>query len=157
MIRSIIKKFLKKKNIFNSVIFGDVIYDFYNEVKINKISAEAPVFVVSPIPNKKFFFFGGAGNVFNNLINSGVSTSLVSIRGSSEINNYLKKINSYKKVFFIIDNKFKNIIKTRFISNNKHLLRIDEEKEYYPKKTICDLIIKKVSNLLKKKKLFNYF
>jgi len=150
MLNKKIKKFLNKKILFNSVVYGDIMFDFYNEVKIKKISAEAPVLVVSPVEGKNFFFLGGAGNVFNNLANSGVSTSLVSIRGEEEINFFLKKIKFNEKIFLIQDNSFINIKKKRIISNNKHLLRIDEEKDYFPKNNICDLVLKKVSSLLKK-------
>ena len=53
---------------------------FLLEVKITKISPEAPVMVISPKNNNKTYL-GGAGNVLQNLLSAKLNARLISLAG----------------------------------------------------------------------------
>ena len=125
-----------KENIFedilkitNSKIFclGDLMLDKYIIGKTNRISPEGPI----PILNVKqeIKMLGGVGNVVRNLRTIGAKIYLIGLVGDDEegfeINKRVNQKNIIKKI--IKDNKRPSTVKTRFISNNQQILRVDQE------------------------------
>jgi rfaE bifunctional protein kinase chain/domain len=108
-----IQELLDKAPKLKIAIIGDVIIDKYIIGDVERISPEAPVPVL--IQQSSYYKFGGAGNVYCNLKNLGVDT-------------YIFTTGEYN---FLADDFFihpgKTPIKTRIMSGNHHLLRIDEE------------------------------
>ena len=72
---------------------------------------------------------GGAANVALNLINLGCNVSLMGFAGEDNNSRILiKEIErNCIKNFIFIEKEYKTIIKTRIVSKNQQLLRLDEE------------------------------
>lgn len=114
------------------LIIGDVMIDSYLWGKVRRISPEAPVPVVSDIFAEKRL--GGAANVALNIKAMGAVPILCSVVGSDprgyEFLDLLSE-QSLSDVGIIMDKERVTTLKTRVISGNQHLLRIDEEEEMY--------------------------
>lgn len=97
-------------------VIGDYIEDRYILAEVTRVSPEAPVVVARKVDSKTTH--GGAGNVWATLSNLGADAYLFC--DSSE--KYWR--HETKRVFI---NQQPHSIKTRVMSGNHHLLRIDEE------------------------------
>jgi len=112
------------------MVIGDIMLDTYIWGKVERISPEAPVPVVSC--NRKEQRLGGAGNVAVNLLSLGAVPLLCSITGDDEMGKTVKEIFLRLKLDtkgLIADNSRPTTIKTRIISNSQQLLRVDEESD----------------------------
>ena len=109
----------------------------------NRISPEGPIPVLDIVKEVKML--GGVGNVVRNLSTLATETHLVSLLGndlmSNEVEKKLNIINVNKDL--VRDSNRPTITKSRYISNNQQILRVDKEK--------TDFIDKKIEN-----KIFNY-
>ncbi len=129
--KSLINLLNKNKNkIFKSriICIGDIILDHYIYGKIERISPEAPVPILL-MKNKKYVI-GGAGNVATNISNMGAKTTLICLSGNDSSSVTINKLLSEHKLIKNLSIKvpnFKTPIKTRFINNAEHLLRVDNE------------------------------
>ena len=120
---------IKKKKIYKEVlIIGEIFEDIFAESNIIKISQEAPVMVINPKSNIESKYLGGAGNVLQNLLSANINASLISLAENNKINYVNQK--SKNRISLIIDRSFQNIKKIRYVSNNKHIIRVDHEKIY---------------------------
>ncbi len=110
------------------MVIGDVMLDEYVFGKVDRISPEAPVPIVT-VSNREYRL-GGAANVALNLKNLGVDVILCGITGTDEESKLLKKQLKKEKLseegLFSIKNR-KTTIKTRVVSNNQQMIRIDHE------------------------------
>jgi rfaE bifunctional protein kinase chain/domain len=134
------KKFLVKKdrvreifksfNSLNVLIIGDVMVDSYLWGKVNRISPEAPVPIVSV--NKKERRLGGAANVALNIQALGANPILCSVIGvdyeGQAFMDLLKSQKLSQKGILKSRDRI-TTVKTRVIGNNAQLLRVDEEEE----------------------------
>jgi rfaE bifunctional protein kinase chain/domain len=108
-------------------VVGDVMLDQYVFGEVDRISPEAPVPIVRV--NHREERLGGAANVARNVVELGISTSLIGVVGEDEagskVENLLResKINSYLKH----DHSISTIIKLRVIGRQQQLLRVDFE------------------------------
>ena len=152
-----LNRFKKMKDIFEAfnklkvLIVGDVMIDSYIWGKVERISPEAPVPVVSVI--KKEMRPGGAANVAINIKSLGATPVLCSVIGNDPGGDDF--INVIKKEGMVTTGimKSKNrttTIKTRIIGNKHQLIRVDEESsnELAEKDTVD--FIKVVLNTIKK-------
>lgn len=136
-----------KKN--NILIVGDIILDRYWIGKINRISPEAPVPIVK-IKNKQEKL-GGAANVAANAAKLGNNVYLIGLTGKDKESEVLKK--KLKKInikFTLIElPTHKTITKTRILSKNQHIIRIDSEKKFnnINKKTLLNHIKKRINKI----------
>lgn len=114
----------------NVAIFGDVIVDKYVDCDVTRISPEAPVPVLKY--NDFYFRLGGAANVALNLINFNCKVTLYCILGDDEnrkvIQDFCEKYSI--KLVFITSKDKPTILKTRYLSQNKQLFRLDNEEEF---------------------------
>ncbi|WP_066291411.1 D-glycero-beta-D-manno-heptose-7-phosphate kinase [Bacillus sp. FJAT-29937] len=140
---------LFKTNVQNChvLVIGDVMLDKYYFGEMKRISPEAPV----PIVNKKdeMTTLGGAANVANNLVQLGCKVSLVGAVGNDQGGNEffdLLKLQGIDSSGIIIDDRC-TTIKTRVMSGNQQVLRIDHE----VKMNISDLAIKHLESWLVQK------
>ncbi len=123
-----IKEIFNQFNQFNILIIGDVMIDAYMWGKVKRISPEAPV----PIANINEYEnrMGGAANVGLNIKALGANPIICAVIGNDDkgktFKNLLQKRNMTDKGILTSD-KRQTTVKTRIISNNQHLLRIDEE------------------------------
>jgi D-beta-D-heptose 7-phosphate kinase/D-beta-D-heptose 1-phosphate adenosyltransferase len=112
------------------LVIGDIMMDRYIEGGISRISPEAPV----PVLRKSASYcrLGGGGNVAANLSALGCRSTLISVCGldaaGSEIGALLKEkaVDSY----LLEDQSRPTVSKTRVLSGQHHLLRIDEEETH---------------------------
>ena len=94
----------------------------------NRISPEGPIPVLDIVKEVKML--GGVGNVVRNLSTLATETHLVSLLGndlmSNEVEKKLNIINVNKDL--VRDSNRPTITKSRYISNNQQILRVDKEK-----------------------------
>ena len=141
------------KNKFNSkgqwgLVIGDVMLDKYIFGEVTRISPEAPV----PILEKQSesYRMGGAANVAANLAGLGIKTFLCGIVGRDHNAQLLKDLLKNKSVNHqgLIKGKTLTTTKTRIISGQQQIVRIDEE-DASP--LISPMDIKKIMGLISKK------
>lgn len=114
-------------------VIGDVMLDTYMWGKVDRISPEAPVPIVSV--ERKENRLGGASNVALNLSSLGAQTALLSVTGDDADGKILSSLLREKG----IDSKYLfgsssrvTTNKTRIISRNQQMFRLDTE-------VICEL------------------
>jgi D-glycero-beta-D-manno-heptose-7-phosphate kinase len=110
------------------LVIGDVILDAYYSGTVNRISPEAPVSVLDIA--KKEYRLGGAANVAVNLQALGAKPILCSIIGSDFAGRQvLDLMTSAELSLDGIHSSASRItsVKTRLVSNNNQLIRMDEE------------------------------
>jgi len=118
----------EKFNHFNILIVGDVMIDTYFWGKVERISPEAPVPIISRTNVEHRL--GGAANVARNIKALGANPILCSVIGNDDKADILLDIMTKSEL--ITEGLLKHdsritTVKTRVISDNHHLLRIDEE------------------------------
>ena len=159
MLNKNIIKLLKKnkKNIKKSriICIGDIILDHYITGKVERISPEAPVSIL--VMKNQEYEVGGVGNVAKNISNMGAKTTLICLSGNDFSSVTVKKLLRENKNIKNADIKvpnFKTPIKTRFINEEKHLLRLDNEDVYFKlANKYKNLIIEKLKKEIKKNDL----
>lgn len=105
--------------------------DAYVMGKIDRMSPEAPVPIVSL--EKEDARIGGAGNVALNLLALGAKPIVSSVIGKDADGKKLQDLfekNGISIGGIILSEQRKTTVKTRVISNEKHLLRIDSESTF---------------------------
>jgi rfaE bifunctional protein kinase chain/domain len=109
-------------------VVGDVMLDAYWWGKVDRISPEAPVPVV--VLDEKELRSGGAGNVALNTVALGAQTVLFSVIGNDDDGRSLIKLLKSNKIqtqHIVVSNDRITTNKTRIISRNQHMLRLDAE------------------------------
>lgn len=109
-------------------VIGDVMLDQYLIGKIDRISPEAPV----PIINltERSHKLGGAANVAMNTASLGSHTTLIGIIGDDKDGQIIQDIASVQSNLnteLIVEKSRKTSCKTRVLSQDQHILRIDNE------------------------------
>lgn len=123
-IQNIFKSFNKVK----ALVIGDVMLDSYVWGKVERISPEAPVPVVRV--EKREDRLGGAANVALNIKALGAEPILCAVAGSDDGGKKLirsLKANRLSTDGVIVSRNRPTTIKTRVISGNHHIVRVDEE------------------------------
>ena len=115
-------------------VIGDVMLDTYWWGHVERISPEAPVPVV--LLDKREQRIGGAGNVALNLVSLGAVTSIFSVIGEDEAGRSLDTLMTEQGIdtsYIICSTTRRTTDKTRIISRNQQMMRLDAE-------TITDLL-----------------
>ena len=122
------------KKLFNSfaelqvAVIGDVMLDTYMWGRVERISPEAPVPVVSV--SKKDYRIGGAGNVALNCQSLGAKVTVFSVTGDDDeaalLNDLFQK-NNINTAGLIKSSNRPTTNKTRIISRNQQMMRLDTE------------------------------
>ena len=151
------RDFLNKKNIKRKKInkcrilcIGDVMLDHYVYGRVKRLSPEAPIPIL--INDEEKFVLGGAANVARNLSDLGAQCTLLSIVGNDSASEKIKNLVSLDKNInsqLLTTKNYTSPIKTRYINNTGHLLRVDKEKNIFNKNkkllsNIRKLIIKNI-------------
>ena len=123
------------------LVIGDIMLDHYIYGKVNRISPEAPVPVVS-VDNESDML-GGCGNVINNLNNLGISVGLITVVGDDE--NGDKVLNKLFSLNINTDSVFKskNVstnYKMRIVANSQHVVRADWDSDKLDEATYKKMI-----------------
>lgn len=109
-------------------VIGDLMLDTYLWGRVDRISPEAPVPVVELI--RKDHRIGGAGNVALNLTALGARVSVLSVIGKDEDGIRLREMLEDQEIGtdHLIESRVRiTTNKTRIISRNQHMLRLDNE------------------------------
>jgi D-glycero-beta-D-manno-heptose-7-phosphate kinase len=109
-------------------VVGDIMLDTYWWGNVERISPEAPVPVVAL--DKKELRIGGAGNVALNTVSLGAATVMFSVIGNDEDGNTLVSLLEKNKIDtsnVVRSDERITTNKTRIISRNQHMLRLDAE------------------------------
>jgi D-glycero-beta-D-manno-heptose-7-phosphate kinase len=125
-------KIFKKFRKFKVLIIGDVMIDSYLWGRVDRVSPEAPVPIVANVHIEKRL--GGAANVALNVKAMGAIPILCSVIGGDAKGKEfidLLNIQNLTDVGIQFDKKRVTTQKTRVISGNQQLLRVDEEIEEY--------------------------
>jgi len=113
------------------LIYGDLILDEYIEGECNKISPERPIPIVEF--KKSEYKLGGAGNVANNLKRINNDVFIFGSAGNDAASKNIKKLFKKNKINFSLCNISSLNIpkKTRIISGQQQIVRIDHEKPFF--------------------------
>ncbi|WP_203532612.1 bifunctional heptose 7-phosphate kinase/heptose 1-phosphate adenyltransferase [Draconibacterium halophilum] len=111
-----------------AIVIGDAMVDTYLWGKVDRLSPEAPVPIVSVTTRENRL--GGAANVSRNIQALGATPLLFAVVGDDdngkEFQNLLNKRNVSAEGIFI-DPTRNTTVKNRIISSGKQIVRVDEE------------------------------
>jgi D-beta-D-heptose 7-phosphate kinase/D-beta-D-heptose 1-phosphate adenosyltransferase len=110
------------------LVIGDIMLDRYLMGNVNRISPEAPVPVV--LLKQSEDRAGGAANVAANLSGLGLHTEIIGCIGKDATGTMLKKIIADSGIRIdnvMISNLRPTVSKTRVMSGNQQIVRIDDE------------------------------
>ena len=136
------------------LIIGDVMMDTYLWGRVERISPEAPVPVVSV--TKKENRLGGAANVALNVQALGASPVICAVIGDDmegkEFLRLLKSQNlSDEGVVIIADRP--TTVKTRIIGHNQQIVRVDAETDQQISEQAVSLIFDKIQKIITEQKI----
>jgi D-glycero-beta-D-manno-heptose-7-phosphate kinase len=143
--QSIFQRFAGQK----ILIIGDVMIDTYLWGKVTRVSPEAPVPIVSGVIDENRL--GGAANVALNVKAMGAVPILCSVIGGDERGNLFLELmeqQNLSDIGLIVDDHRVTTQKTRIISGNQHLLRVDEEMDIFLSNRIQDQMLERINSLL---------
>jgi D-glycero-beta-D-manno-heptose-7-phosphate kinase len=144
-----IQKIFESFNTKNILVIGDVMIDTYLQGKVNRISPEAPVPIVTI--EKKESRLGGAANVALNLQALGANPILCSVIGvdldGEQFLNLMKKQKLNPKLILKSRDRV-TTNKTRIIGNNYQMLRVDEEDDFNITQKETDTLLQFISFLI---------
>lgn len=123
-----IEQVFSKFSELNVLIIGDAMVDNYLWGKVDRISPEAPIPIVTV--TKQENRLGGAGNVSLNIQALGATPILVSVIGEDEkgrIFSELLKENNLTDDGIFVDETRMTTVKTRIISGGQQISRVDHE------------------------------
>jgi rfaE bifunctional protein kinase chain/domain len=136
------------------LVIGDVMIDAYLFGKVERISPEAPVPILDV--QTKETRLGGAGNVALNLASLGAKPIICSVIGNdldgNELINQFKE-NNIDASGIIQDNLRITTVKTRVISQNHQMIRIDNEQKDNLNAKQTDKLLERIETLLPKVKI----
>ena len=132
-----------------AIVVGDVMVDAYMMGKVDRISPEAPVPVVSVTDRK--YRLGGAANVALNIAAFGTEVYLCSVIGNDSMGqvfrDLLREHNLPDNGIISSENR-KTTTKTRVISGGQHLLRIDDEDASQISDELKEILMFRISQII---------
>ena len=129
-------------------VIGDVMLDTYMWGRVDRISPEAPVPIISLY--KKEYRIGGAGNVALNVQSLGAKPFIISVTGQDEDSENLKRLCLQREVdynYSLQSKQRKTTNKIRIIGRSQQMMRLDDEITF-------DLNEEEVQSLISKFKEF---
>jgi len=131
------------------MIIGDVMIDTYLWGNVGRVSPEAPVPIVSGVIEENRL--GGAANVALNIKALGAVPILCSVIGDDDRGKMILELMEEQllsDVGLVVDSHRVTTQKTRIISGNQHLLRVDEEMDIFLNKRVQEEFLELISSLL---------
>ena len=136
-----------------AAVIGDVMLDTYCWGHVERISPEAPVPVVTL--DKREYRVGGAGNVALNLASLCAEVTAFSVLGQDEDAQVLSSLmerNNIRTTGLIQSASRKTTNKTRIISRNQQMIRLDSETTADLDPRDEELLLSKMQNFLSTEK-----
>ena len=149
MKRDNIEQVFSKFSELNVLIIGDAMVDSYLWGKVDRISPEAPIPIVTV--TKQENRLGGAGNVSLNIQALGATPILVSIIGDDEkgrIFTELLQENNLTNEGIFVDETRMTTVKTRIISGGQQISRVDQEISSLINAELEEKIFTKIKNII---------
>jgi rfaE bifunctional protein kinase chain/domain len=143
------KKVFEQFTNLKVLIIGDVMIDTYLWGSVGRVSPEAPVPIVSGVIEENRL--GGAANVALNIKAMGAVPILCSVIGDDDRGKLILELleeQLLSDIGLVVDDRRVTTQKTRIISGNQHLLRVDEEMDIFLNKRIQEQFLEIISNLL---------
>jgi rfaE bifunctional protein kinase chain/domain len=131
------------------LVVGDIMIDRYITGKVDRISPEAPVPVITH--DKTEDRLGGAANVALNVQALGAQAFICSLAGEDTSGFELLelvKAQGMKSDFIRLSDERRTTVKTRVIGNNQHLLRVDREDTHFLSEVESDLLLTRFDKAL---------
>jgi len=147
--RDNIEQVFNKFSELNVLIIGDAMVDSYLWGKVDRISPEAPIPIVTV--TKQENRLGGAGNVSLNIQAFGATPILVSIIGDDEkgrIFTELLQENHLINDGIFVDETRMTTVKTRIISGGQQISRVDQEISTLINTELEDKIFNKIKSIV---------
>lgn len=123
-----IEQIFSKFSELNVLVIGDAMVDSYLWGKIDRISPEAPIPIVTVIKQENRL--GGAGNVSRNIQTLGANPVLVAVIGTDEKGRNFQGLlseNGLTDEGIFVDETRMTTVKTRIISGGQQISRVDQE------------------------------
>ena len=149
-----VQKLFNSFNDLNVLIIGDVMIDNYLWGKVERISPEAPVPIVSV--QKKESRLGGAANVAINISAMGANPILCAVIGvDSNGRSFIEMLHQQNMTSegMLQSQERPTTVKTRIIGNNHQMLRVDEELEEDISTIEKKQILHRIQSILDTKKI----
>jgi rfaE bifunctional protein kinase chain/domain len=111
-----------------AAVIGDVMLDTYMWGHVDRISPEAPVPIVTL--DRKEYRIGGAANVALNIAAMGAAVTMLSVTGADEEGEVLTRLLQESQIntgYLLTSPKRVTTNKTRIISRNQQMMRLDHE------------------------------
>jgi len=146
-----LKKIFDSFNKLKVLIIGDLMVDVYYWGDVSRISPEAPVPIVAV--SKKESRMGGAANVAINIQAMGATPILCGVIGDDSNGEKLLKILKEKKLpteGIVVSEDRPTTTKTRIISSNHHIVRIDDETDEYIGEEQTKKLLEQIEKFIKK-------
>ena len=144
-----LKKLFESFSTLKVAVIGDAMLDTYMWGRVERISPEAPVPVVSL--NKKEYRIGGAANVALNCRSLGAQVALLSVTGDDTEGLLLKELletNNIDTTWLLQSKSRSTTSKTRIISRNQQMMRLDAEITNDLNKNDEDALLEKVQHYI---------
>lgn len=112
----------------NVLVVGDLMLDRYAYGRVERISPEAPVPILTV--TREIAMPGGAGNVVRNLTALDAAAAFVSVVGDDQEGSDLTALIGGQpnvEPWLLVENGRATTVKTRYIANGQHLIRADRE------------------------------
>ncbi len=131
------------------LVIGDVMLDRFIWGSVDRFSPESPACPVLEFEHEKKTL-GGAGNVAANLMSLGArAVSLTGLVGRDAEGQELQRLVGYGKIddiLLMLDRP--TTTKTRYVAEDRHLLRFDREITELASETEAEIILGRIKNLL---------
>lgn len=149
-----IKSLFEQFREITALVIGDAMVDSYLWGKVERVSPEAPIPIVSV--TKKENRLGGAANVSLNLQSLGATPLLFSVIGDDEKGKRFRKMMVKSKLSaegIFVDPMRITTVKSRIISNGQHIARVDEESVDYISAELEGRIFEAIRNTIENRKI----
>lgn len=144
-------KLVEKFGNSKALLVGDIMLDSFVYGGVSRISPEGPIPVLSV--TREDTMLGGAGNVFANLRALGCQVEVVAAIGQDsagrEIMDCIEDMGGSVDGLFIDDSR-PTILKTRYLSQNQQLLRVDREQASPVSKNMQEQVFNYASKVIGK-------
>lgn len=128
MNRTEVDQIFEKFSQMRALVIGDAMVDTYLWGKVERVSPEAPIPIVS-VTNRENRL-GGAANVSLNIQSLGATPILFSVVGDDDKGRKFKKMLEKNRLSckgIYVDPQRMTTVKNRIISKSQHIARVDEE------------------------------
>ncbi len=137
-----------------AVVIGDAMVDSYMWGKVERVSPEAPIPIVTVTQRENRL--GGAANVSLNLQALGATPYLFAIIGNDDKGRKFRKLLKKNKLScdgIFIDPNRNTTVKNRIISKGQHIARVDEESTDFIEPEMEISLVAAIEKLIRNKKI----